>query len=139
MKPNKENIITDILIELEKCTTRAECLAVNGSKWQVSERTFGRYWKEANSRHLEKQIAIQKQIEEESRAKSKELLDLALFSKSDILWKLQEIITDAEKDSDKINACKLFCEIEGFKAPIKSDMNIIAPTPIFGFNPLVDE
>ena len=51
-KPNKESIITDILIELNGVNNqRGEVLAKVGNKWQLSERTFDRIWKDANSRH----------------------------------------------------------------------------------------
>lgn len=37
MKPNKENIVNEMLIELEKGTSYAQCMKVNESKWKLSE------------------------------------------------------------------------------------------------------
>lgn len=66
VKPNKENIITDMLTELANGITYSECLVDIGSKWQLPEQTFVRYWNEANKRHLETQQEAQKQMNDET-------------------------------------------------------------------------
>jgi len=66
VKPNKENIITDMLTELANGITYSECLVDIGSKWELPEQTFVRYWNEANKRHLETQQEAQKQMNDET-------------------------------------------------------------------------
>ncbi len=61
-KPNKENIVTEILLMLESGTVRHACLAKVAKKWQISVRTFDRHWKTANEKHAETQSAIQNSI-----------------------------------------------------------------------------
>lgn len=63
-KPNKDNIITEILLMLESGTGRKQCLSKIVSKWQISDRTFDRYWKSANEVHGENQIKIKEAISE---------------------------------------------------------------------------
>lgn len=63
-KPNKENIVTEMLILLESGISRADCLAKIVAKWQMSVRTFDRYWKTAQEQHAETQNAIQSSIAE---------------------------------------------------------------------------
>ena len=66
VKPNKENIISDILNELHKGTTFTECFKVILSKFKLSEPTFATYWKEACSVHLETQQEAQRAMNEET-------------------------------------------------------------------------
>ena len=40
---------------------RGKVLATFGKKWQTGTRSFDRYWKEANERHLEAQNKLQKE------------------------------------------------------------------------------
>lgn len=61
-KPNKENIVTEILILLESGISRRDCLAKIVKKWQMSDRTFDRHWKVANEQHAETQYSIQNSI-----------------------------------------------------------------------------
>lgn len=63
-KPNKDNIITEILLMLESGTGRKPCLSKIVSKWQISDRTFDRYWKSANEVHAKNQSKIKEAISE---------------------------------------------------------------------------
>lgn len=135
-KPNKENIITDILIELEAGTSYKECFAVLCSKMQLAERTFANYWKEANSRHLITQQAIQKQLSEDRAEAEKERLKTAILTKDKALELLTDIAFNADRETDRINSVKTIADIQGWKAPIKTENTNIDKTPIFGENPL---
>lgn len=57
-KANKQIIIDAIVKEVEKGKAYSKVLAVNVRKWQLSERTFNRYWKIANEQHKEAQQSI---------------------------------------------------------------------------------
>jgi (p)ppGpp synthase/HD superfamily hydrolase len=92
MKPNKQNIINDILIELEKGIERVDCLAIIANKWQTATRTFDRYWKEANEQYKIKLESINKSLLEQSTEEQKERLKSGLKSKTDRLLILQNLI-----------------------------------------------
>lgn len=135
-KPNKENIITDILIELEAGTSYKDCFKVILSRFKLSEPTFVTYWKEANSRHLVTQQAIQKQLSEDSTEAEKERLKTAILTKDKALELLSDIAFNADRETDRINSVKTIADIQGWKAPIKTENTNIDKTPIFGDNPL---
>lgn len=80
-KPNKQNIITEIISELEKGCERINVLATIGKNWQLSTRTFDRLWKEANEKHKETQEQAQKAIAEQSIAATIERHNEAIISK----------------------------------------------------------
>ena len=124
VKPNRENIITHILIELEKGIGYKDCLGVIGAKWGTPSTTFDRYWKEANSRHLVTQQAIQNQIAIESTDAEKERLKLAILTKDQSLKILSDLAMTAEKDSDKINAVKTISDMQGWKSPIQTETKV---------------
>lgn len=63
-KNPKENIITEILVLLESGITRKDCLPKIVNRWQISDRTFDRYWKTALENHAETQSTIQSSIAE---------------------------------------------------------------------------
>jgi len=122
MKPNKENIVNEMLLELEKGISYSECLVVNGSKWLLPSTTFTRYWKTANERHAEKQKIIQNELLAISTEAEKDKLKKAILSKDKALTLLTKIAKDKlSRDSDKINALKTMADIEGWKAPTKID------------------
>lgn len=130
MASNKENIITDILIELEKGIGRAACLAIIGKKWQTKERTFDRYWKTANIKHKESQQNIQKTIETVTTAATVQRLNSAILDKNKALEILTKIANEETKltptgkasaKSEQISAIKTIAEMEGWTAPTKSE------------------
>ena len=92
-KPNKENIITDMLIELEKGISYSDCLALNGTKWNLPKTTFVRYWKTANERHAVNQESMQKAISEEYIQSGKERVKMAILTKEQRM----EILTSIAK------------------------------------------
>lgn len=50
------------MILLDSGITRRDCLSKIVAKWQMSDRTFDRYWKVAQEQHGETQSIIQKSI-----------------------------------------------------------------------------
>lgn len=63
-KNPKENIVSEILVLLTNGTTRKDCLPKIVERWQISDRTFDRYWKTALEQHAETQNTIQNSIAE---------------------------------------------------------------------------
>ena len=61
-KPTKQIVIDALIKGIEVGKDRGKLLATIGKKWQVSQRTFDRYWKTANEQHMAKQQAIKKEI-----------------------------------------------------------------------------
>lgn len=130
MKPNKEHIITDLLIELEKGKTYKECFAVILSKVKLSEPTFVKYWKEANKRYLEVQQATQKVIAEQSTVNDIERLKIGILDKTEALKILTEIAKEPLKEgsmgmvsakTEQISAIKTIAELQGWNSPTKTE------------------
>lgn len=138
IKANKENIISEILCLLCTHTTYLETFAQISAKVPMCRRTFDKYWNEANLRYRESQQNIQKELGVKCKSQAKQLAKKALMTREDLLRRLQDIVMNGKRDSDKINAIKVIVEMEGFKAPVKKDISIHRPMPIFGFNPLID-
>lgn len=135
MKPNKENIITEILIELEKGTGFKDCFAVILSKFQLSERTFATYWKTANEKHAINQQETQKRIGDILTDNLINNLNSAILSKNEALEILTDIAKAEVKEAkegempnyppkviERIQAIKTISEMQGWNAPIKSDI-----------------
>lgn len=139
MKPNKQNIINDILIELEKGIGYKDCLAVIGIKWKLPPTTYSRYWKTANEQYKIKQDLIQKELLITSTEAQKERLKKAILSKDEILEKLTEIANEAFSNSkdgtnidynNRINAIKVLVDILGLKAPTNTNVSISTVKPL---------
>lgn len=139
MKPNKQNIINDILIELEKGIDYTNCLALFATKWNLPKTTFVRYWKNANLQHKIKQDLIQKELLITSTEAQKERLKKAILSKDEILEKLTEIANEAFSNSkdgtnidynNRINAMKVLVDILGLKAPTNTNVSISTVKPL---------
>ena len=132
MKPNKENIVKDILIELEKGISYNECLALNGTKWQLAVRTFTRYWNTANERYKDVLNKRQKELDDITTEAEKERLKSAILTKDKALALLtktaegkarqvgKEVIIPSHSDST--NAIKTMAELLGWKTPQEFDI-----------------
>lgn len=59
---NKQIIIDAIITGIKTGKDRSILLATIGKKWQLSQRTFDRYWKTANQQHIERQDLIKKEL-----------------------------------------------------------------------------
>jgi len=93
MKPNKENIITEILIELEKGITFTACMELFDMIWSLPPTTFKRYWAEANLRYTAVNQKAQKEISDILVGSAKERLKMAILSKDERM----EILTKIAK------------------------------------------
>lgn len=129
-KPNKENIITEILIELEKGTSYKDCFKVILSKFKLSEPTFVTYWKNANERHLINQQATQKVLAEQSTKEDLERLKMGILDKTEALKILTEIAKEPLKEgsmgmvsakTEQISAIKTISELQGWNSPTKTE------------------
>jgi hypothetical protein len=129
MKPNKENILIDILIELEKGTIFKDCFTVIVSKYQMTERTFARYWKKAQEKHAITQRDAQNKINEAHVANLENTLKTAILTKNEaleILTKIAKAETEEGKITPKvieqIQAIKTAADLQGWNSPIKTDI-----------------
>lgn len=113
-KPNKENIITNILIELKKGTTFTQCFEVILSTFKLSEPTFSTYWKEANIRHQTSQLEQQKVINEQSIKETQKLIESINITKESLLRELDEVkqISLTPDSNGRINAQAVIKAIE---------------------------
>jgi hypothetical protein len=141
MKPNRENIVIEMLVEIERGITYKDCLALNDFVWQLPERTFCRYWKTASETHAERQQAIKTELDKVLVDSAKERLKKAILTKDErmeILTKIakgeiiieKEVITkmgiftiDERPDfNDRKNAIAELNKMDGSYAPLKTDM-----------------
>lgn len=135
MKPqriNKGKAIDLILLELQKGSTYSECLAVNGGKWRIPERTFDRYWKEANEAHNQSRDAIKEQIREEVLEAEKERVKKAILTKEERMveaskiargeaWRVgKEVVIP--NGSDRLKALEYLSKIDGDFAPVRKEL-----------------
>jgi hypothetical protein len=133
MKANKENTITDILAELKIGISYSKCLDVIGRKWTLSESTFKRYWKEANSRHERSQLEQQKVINEQSIANTIELQNKHNITRDSLVTELNEVkeLAKIPDQFGKINATAVIKAIEvqakllGLNEAEKSNITIL--------------
>ncbi len=95
-KPNRENVISEILVRLAGSIKYTECLADIGGKWRIPSRTFDRYWKEANSRYAVTQLEAQKAIHDATVANRAEEARKGLKSKSEYVKEIQDML-DADE------------------------------------------
>jgi len=141
MKPNKENIITDILIALERGTTYNSCLAEIDFIWECSETTFSRYWKEANARYRKVNEEIQLDLKSALKDSAEARLKMGILTKlermdilSDIargkLILTKYIVCDgmiqereiAPDYNDRKGAIAELNKMDGDYAPVKKDI-----------------
>lgn len=90
LKPNKENIITEILIELERGISFTACAELFDMNWSLPPTTFKRYWKEANERYQTVNVIAQKELSDIYLEGKKEALKKAILTKHERM----EILTN---------------------------------------------
>ena len=93
LKPNKENIITEILIELERGINFTACAELFDMNWALPPTTFKRYWKEANSRYQTVNVIAQKELSDIFLDGKKEALKKAILTKHERLELLSKLAT----------------------------------------------
>ncbi len=134
-KPNKENIITDILIELEKGIDFTNCFELIRTKFGIGKTSFSTFWKTANERHAINQQEAQKRIGDILTDNLVDRLNSAILNKNDaleILSKIAKAEFEPAKEGElpsyppkvieQIQAIKVIAELEGWNAPIKTDI-----------------
>ena len=135
MKPNKENIINDILIELEKGINYNECLVLFGTKWNLPKTTFTRYWKIANERYRDVLNSRQKELDVLTTDLEKERLKSAILTKYERLMIAQGIAQGKARkigdtvmipsDGDRIRALDFIAKVEGDYTASKTEIEIL--------------
>lgn len=132
-KLNKQKAIELILAELDKGSTYSICMALNGTKWHVAERTFKRYWKEANSIYLERQEQVQKELESKRLKAEEERLKKAILTKDERLEIASSIAMGKARkigeqilipsDGDRLRALDYLAKVSGDFAPKKAEID----------------
>lgn len=135
MKPNKENIINDILIELEKGITFEDCFKLIQTKSNLVRSTFSSYWKIANERYKEVLSKRQQELNTLSTDLEKERLKSALLTKHDRLLIAQGIAQGKARkigdsimipsDGDRIRALDFIAKVEGDYTATKSEIEVL--------------
>lgn len=115
-KPNRENIISEILTELASGTTFEVCFKLILTKFNLSRPTFATYWKDANSRYAVTQLEAQKALNDskvletvkagESGLKSKLERQLEIQSYLDPNYRVEEIVGVDVKNGKVIRAMR---------------------------------
>lgn len=155
MKPNKQKIIDDILIELEKGIGYNDCLVVIRRNWTLSESSFKRYWKTANEAYKLRQESINSILLAESTEAQKQRLKTAILTKDERMKILTDIangklnivqeintkfgivnINTVPDFTERRNAIAELNKMDGSYAPVKSEINIENEIPIFSQNGL---
>jgi hypothetical protein len=90
-KPSKQTIINAIIKQIENGKERASVLAIIGKKWQLSRRTFDRYWKDANIQHAKLQDLAKEASDKAYIEASAEAAKKAVMSKQERLETLSLI------------------------------------------------
>lgn len=136
-KTYSNDVQAAIFERLENNTNFTNSFLQVSAIFPMSQRTFSRYWKEAKIKYDE---FIQTLYNEAISKKKKEAIKRIKETPVTKYRVIQAcmLIVEKGKDRDRINALRLICDIEGYKAPIKQDVTLHAVTPAFGFNPLID-
>ena len=146
-KPNKENIISEIIIELTKGTTFDTCLKLNGTKWNLTRSTFIRRWKDANSRYAITQARAQKGMSDTTVSKTIEAAEIGLKSKItrqleiqaflDPSYRVEEIVGVDVKSGKVIRAMRTLTptEIRNYHAELSKMDDSYTPTKVADVNP----
>jgi hypothetical protein len=90
--PTKQIVIDAIIKGIEIGKDRSKLLATIGKKWQLSQRTFDRYWKIAQQQHLAKQQTIKKELAEVDKAAAIEARKKAIMTADERKEYLTQII-----------------------------------------------
>ena len=138
-KISKQKAIEVILSELEKGTTYSDCLSVYVSKWHVTDRTFVRYWKEANKVYSEKQETMRNAVTDIDTQKAREALKKALNDKDkhaeDLLKQIERLESIVAGKAVKVGneiIVATFSDERGAKAEIRAIKKLIGDW--YGFN-----
>ena len=93
MKPKKEQIVNEMLLEIEMGISYSECLRINDGLWGLPSSTFDRYWAEASKRFKARLDAIEEATTKAAVSMEIKALKKAILSKHE----RQEILTQIAK------------------------------------------
>jgi hypothetical protein len=142
---NKETYTDFIISELNKGNVQyKDVCSVFCGKFRLSERSFDKYWKQANTIHSEQRETINNAKLNTTIELEKEAVKDANFYRNKILAKMEEIMEQKAKRvegqvimptySDVIRAGERIAKIMGVDAPTKSEnTNINFEQPIISF------
>jgi len=100
-KPNKQHIIDNLIKQIGAGNERGKVLATDGKKWQLSQRTFDRYWKIANQQHAEAHSKIKEELAKDNTLKELEAQKQALMTSTEKKELLVRRIKHIEATIDK--------------------------------------
>jgi hypothetical protein len=140
VKPNKENIINDILIELEKGITFEDCFKLIQTKSNLVRSTFSSYWKIANERYKDIVNKRQSELNALSTDLEKERLKSAILTKHERIlmaqgiaqgkaWKSGNVMV-VPNAGDRIRALDFIAKVEGDYTASKIQTEITQTTKI---------
>ena len=137
---SKDLYISFILDELKAGNVeRGKVMATFGKKWQVGDRTFDRYWKNAQIQFNEWLILQDKAKDEVRVNENLNAVKQGVIDKNKALAILSKIAEEETKLSatgivsaktEQINAVKAISEIEGWNAPSKVQNQIVSENKI---------
>lgn len=126
-KPNKQNIIDEVIELIRVSTNYNTALAQIGAKWHISKRTFDRYWKTAGEQHIEAKRPIKNKKEALDTKKAINTcvkLNITIERIATVLLDILENKKANVKPADQIAAGKQLCVMFGFNEPSKTDVSI---------------
>ncbi len=148
---NKKTYTDFIISELNKGNVQyKDVCSVFCGKFRLSERSFDKYWKIANTEHTEQRETINNAKLEQSIASEKEAVKKAILNKHEAMEILTEIAIGKPKKvegtivmptaSERRGAIETMAKIEGWNAPTKSEnINTNLNQEFKGFNFLPDD
>jgi phosphomevalonate kinase len=142
----KQKIIDEIIIEIESGKSFTECVAVNGGKWRLAQRTFERRWSEANEQYKIIQDKRRAITESKTTQAHIESVESSLMSRNEKLKVLEDILNGTSSfekiviiqgqiervlvtpdASDRMKAIEIHNKMQGDNAPdeTKGEMQLV--------------
>jgi len=116
---------------------REAVLAYYGAKWRKGRRTIERYYQQAKEYNISRIQRQEKSKDELLVAEAKEAVKKDIATRDEALTAVTRIMRGVARkvgdeiivpsDNDIIKAATWFADINGWKAPAKSDINITRP------------
>jgi hypothetical protein len=132
---NKQAYIDFIIEELSKGNVQyKEVCSLFCSKFHLTERTFNKYWLQANQKHSEQREAIEAAKMQQTITTEIKAVKMQIKTKEQLLLKLNEIIEQKAKRvegvvvmptfTDVRNAIDTYNKMQGYYAPQQIEQNI---------------
>ena len=131
MKANKQTYIDYILTELEKGNVQyKDVCSVFCGNFQLTERSFVKYWNIANEEYKERLDAIKTKSLVTAIEEEKKTVKSNVLNKVKAMELLTQMAYTSEKDSDKRNAIETLSKMQGWEAPKKVENTNIEVKPL---------